>query len=66
MASIEYIRDRAQKAQEALAKKQATLKLMEGRIEKDIWYIEHWSFSLDLFIIWRTIYNALHGEENAY
>ncbi len=39
---------------------------MEGRIEKDIWYIEHWSFSLDLFIIWRTIYNALHGEENAY
>lgn len=39
---------------------------MEGRIQKDIWYIEHWSFALDLFIIWKTIYNAIHGEENAY
>ena len=39
---------------------------MEGRIKKDIWYIEHWSFALDLFIIWKTIYNAIHGEENAY
>lgn len=39
---------------------------MEGRIKRDIWYIEHWSFALDLFIIWKTIYNALTGEENAY
>ena len=39
---------------------------MEGRVEKDIWYIEHWSFALDLFIIWKTVYNALHGEDNAY
>ena len=39
---------------------------MEGRIKKDIWYIEHWTFALDLFIIWKTIYNAIHGEENAY
>ena len=39
---------------------------MEGRIKQDIWYIEHWSFVLDLFIIWKTIYNAVHGEENAY
>lgn len=39
---------------------------MEGRIKKDIWYIEHWTFSLDLFIIWKTVYNAIHGEENAY
>ena len=39
---------------------------MEGRIKKDIWYIEHWSFALDLFIIWKTIYNAITGEENAY
>lgn len=39
---------------------------MEGRVKKDIWYIEHWSFALDLFIIWKTIYNAIHGEENAY
>lgn len=39
---------------------------MEGRVQKDIWYIEHWSFALDLFLIWKTIYNAIHGEENAY
>lgn len=39
---------------------------MEGRVKQDIWYIEHWSFALDLFIIWKTVYNALHGEENAY
>ncbi|MBQ0048899.1 MAG: undecaprenyl-phosphate glucose phosphotransferase [Bacteroidales bacterium] len=39
---------------------------MEERIEKDIWYIEHWSFLLDIFIIWKTIVNALRGEEKAY
>ena len=39
---------------------------MEGRVQKDIWYIEHWTFALDLFIIWKTVYNAIHGEENAY
>ena len=39
---------------------------MEGRIQRDIWYIEHWNFALDLFIIWKTIHNAIHGEENAY
>lgn len=39
---------------------------MEGRILGDIWYIEHWSFGLDLFIIYKTVANALHGEENAY
>ena len=39
---------------------------MEGRVEKDIWYIEHWSFSLDLYIILKTITNIIKGEENAY
>lgn len=39
---------------------------MEGRVKRDIWYIEHWSFALDIFIIWKTIYNAIHGEDNAY
>ena len=39
---------------------------MEGRIEKDIWYIEHWSLALDIFIIWKTISNAIKGESNAY
>lgn len=42
------------------------LQEMEQRIQKDIWYIEHWSFSLDLFIIWKTIVNGVRGEEKAY
>lgn len=42
------------------------LKDMEGRVRGDIWYIEHWSFGLDLYIIYRTIANAIHGEKNAY
>ena len=35
-------------------------------IRGDIWYIEHWSFGLDLFIIYKTVMNAIHGEKNAY
>lgn len=42
------------------------LKDMEGRIKGDIWYIEHWSFWLDLFIIYKTVANVFHGEKNAY
>ena len=39
---------------------------MEGRVQRDIWYIEHWSLSLDLFIIYKTVANALGGEDKAY
>lgn len=39
---------------------------MEGRIRGDIWYIEHWGFWLDLFIIYKTVANAIHGDKNAY
>lgn len=39
---------------------------MEDRIQSDIWYIEHRSFGLDLYIIYKTVANALYGEENAY
>lgn len=42
------------------------LKDMEGRIRGDIWYIEHWSFWLDLYIIYKTVANVFHGEKNAY
>ena len=38
---------------------------MENRIRNDIWYIEHWSFMLDLYIIFKTITNTLHGDKNA-
>lgn len=39
---------------------------MEGRVQRDIWYIEHWSLTLDIFIIFKTISNAILGEEKAY
>lgn len=39
---------------------------MENRISLDIFYIENWTFLLDLKIIWQTIYNVFKGEEKAY
>ena len=39
---------------------------MEGRVQRDIWYIEHWTFLLDLYIMYKTVYNAIHGEKEAY
>lgn len=42
------------------------LSQMEGRVEKDVWYIENWSFFLDLRIIYMTIRNMIKGEDNAY
>jgi lipopolysaccharide/colanic/teichoic acid biosynthesis glycosyltransferase len=42
------------------------LYLMEGRVEADIWYMEHWSFLLDLLIIYKTFANVIIGEKNAY
>lgn len=40
---------------------------MENRIEKDVWYVENWSFWLDLRIIYMTVRNMLmRNEENAY
>jgi putative colanic acid biosynthesis UDP-glucose lipid carrier transferase len=42
-----------------------TNKQMEGRIRSDIWYLENWSFALDIRIIFQTVINILRGEENA-
>lgn len=42
------------------------LEQMQGRVERDVWYIENWSVLLDIKIILRTVWNAIHGEENAY
>lgn len=42
------------------------LYLMEKRVEADIWYIQNWSFLLDLKIIGKTIKTILLGDENAY
>ena len=37
-----------------------------GRVQHDIFYIENWSFFLDLKIIFQTFLNTLRGEEKAY
>ena len=42
------------------------LKDMEGRIQADIWYIEHWNLWMDIYIMYKTVANAVHGEKNAY
>lgn len=39
---------------------------MKRRVQKDIWYIEHWSFWLDIQIILKTISDVIHGDEKAY
>ena len=37
-----------------------------GRVQHDIFYIENWSFFLDLKIIFQTFFNTIKGEEKAY
>ena len=39
---------------------------MEGRVERDIWYLEHWTFMLDLYIIYKTLKNLIRGDKEAY
>ena len=39
---------------------------MEKRVEYDVWYIENWNLLLDIKIVFKTIFNAVRGEENAF
>ena len=39
---------------------------MEGRVKRDIWYMEHWSIWLDFRIIWLTIKTIFVHDKNAY
>lgn len=39
---------------------------MEGRVKRDIWYIQNWSFFLDLRIIYKTAMQVFHRDENAW
>lgn len=39
---------------------------MEGRVKGDIYYIEHWSVWLDIYIIIKTIINGICGDKQAY
>ena len=42
------------------------LKDMEGRVRLDVWYIENWSLSIDINIIFHTVWNVFRGDENAF
>ena len=42
------------------------LEQMEGRVQRDLWYIENWTFLLDLRIMVMTVTNMFQGEKNAY
>lgn len=39
---------------------------MQKRVDYDIWYIENWSFLLDIRIIFQTVWNMYKGEKHAY
>lgn len=42
------------------------IKLMQKRINYDLWYIENWSFLLDIQIILLTVWRMIKGDPNAY
>lgn len=39
---------------------------MEGHVRQDIWYIENWTFALDIWIIIKTFANIINGDKEAY
>ena len=39
---------------------------MEARVEKDIWYMEHWNLMLDIRIIFLTAYLLVKGDDKAF
>ena len=40
--------------------------LMKKRVEFDVWYLENWTFWLDVQIIMQTLVNMVKGEKNAF
>lgn len=43
-----------------------TPELMEKRVDLDVWYLENWSFVLDLKIVVKTVTNMFKKDEMAY
>jgi len=43
-----------------------TIDQMEGRLKHDVWYIENWSFMLDVKILFVTLMKMFKGDDNAY
>lgn len=44
----------------------AELWQMKGRVKRDIWYIQNWSFWLDIRIIFRTAWQVISHDKQAY
>ena len=42
------------------------LQEMKDKVKKDIWYIENWSFALDVKIIFLTLFKVFTKDKNAY
>ncbi len=42
------------------------LSIMQKRTDADLWYIENWSFELDLRIILMTVWQTIKGDPKAY
>jgi Undecaprenyl-phosphate glucose phosphotransferase len=40
--------------------------MMERRIKMDIFYLENWSFLLDIKIIFMTVFSVMKGDKNAF
>ena len=43
-----------------------TVEKMQRRIEFDLEYLRYWNLRWDLYIVWRTVVQALRGDRNAY
>ena len=43
-----------------------TFRLFLSLIHIYIWYMEHWTILLDIYIIYKTVANVIVGEKNAY
>jgi putative colanic acid biosynthesis UDP-glucose lipid carrier transferase len=39
---------------------------IKNRVTYDIWYLENWSFFLDIKIVYLTVWNIFKGEDKAY
>ncbi len=39
--------------------------MMEKRVQYDLWYLENWSFWLDIKIVFLTVWSMIKGNENA-
>lgn len=43
-----------------------TVEEMEERVKRDVWYLENWTFFLDLKIIFLTAFNMFKGDKKAF